>query len=169
MNRPLIRTLVFCVLLNIITGIVVYRIVSHLNKKTAVVDVIQLCDQYNLKKELEAHEKVKLEAINAQLDSIANKFRMAQATKNTEEANKLGNAYGYLKTQLQNEYNQGNKEINEQIWKRLNPILEEYGKRHELHLIIGANGMGTVLYNDEYFDITKDVIKYVNKKYEQGS
>jgi len=29
--------------------------------------------------------------------------------------------------------------------------------------------MGSVLYNDAYYDLTDDVVKFVNKKYEEGN
>jgi outer membrane protein len=133
------------------------------------VDTVKLFDQFNMKKELESREKVKLEMLGKQMDSIGNMLKMAQATKNEEDIKKLTYSYSYMKTSLEEEYKQGNHDINEQVWKRLNPALDEYGKKNGLHLIIGANGMGTVLYNEEAFDLTNDVIKYVNKKYEEGN
>lgn len=45
------------------------------------------------------------------------------------------------------------------LWKSM-------AKKRHLHLIIGANGMGSVLYNDDYYDMTNDLINYANKEYE---
>jgi outer membrane protein len=94
---------------------------------------------------------------------------MAKATRNEDEIKKLAYAYNNMKNNLENAYRQSNQEINEQVWRRLNPILEEYGKKRGLHLLLGANGMGSVLYNDDYYDMTNDLINYVDKKYEIGN
>ena len=111
----------------------------------------------------------KLQAISKQVDSIANQLELARASRNEDEVKKMTYGYNYMKTNLENEFRRSNRDINEQVWKRLNPVVEEYGKMKGLHVIIGANGMGSVLYNDEYLDLTEDIIKYVNNKYEAGN
>jgi len=151
-----------------VTGLIVYGLVIRLNRKTAVVDAVKLFNGYNMKKDLEGQVKGKLEFLSKQMDSVQNKWRMVSAAKEQDSAKMLSTIYGMLKQKLQDEYTQSNKMINTEVWKRLNPLIESYGKKHGLHLIIGANGMGTVLYEDNYYDMTDDLIKYVNSKYEQG-
>ncbi len=163
------KILVYCFLMCVATGVTVYMLTEREHKKVGVIDAVKLFDQFHMKKEMEAKEKVKLEGIKKQLDSVESLVRIAQASKNEEEVKKQAYAYGYFKAQLEKQFKQGNQEINEQVWKRLNPMMDEYGKSKGLHLIIGANGMGSVLYNDEHFDLTPDAIKYVNKKYEEGN
>jgi outer membrane protein len=163
------RIILYCLLMCVITGCIVYSLAIYQTKKIGVVDAIKLFDSYNMKLELEAQAKIKLQKEGGQLDSIENKFKMAQAAKNDSDIKMLGHRYNTLKAILQNDFKEGNKEINVQIWKRLNPLVEAYGKQNHLHLIIGANGMGTVLYEDSYFDMTDDMIKFVNKKYEEGN
>jgi len=155
--------------MSLLSGFVVYQLIQRQYKKIAVADAVKLFDQFNLKKELETKEKGKLESINRQVDSIGRLLQLAQATRNADTVKRLSYAYGYMKAELESEYKKGNHDINEQVWKRLNPAVDEYGRAHKLHLIIGANGMGSVLYNDDYYDITPDLIKYVNKKYEEGN
>jgi len=169
MKRSHLTIIAYCILISAISGYIVFSLVESLNKKTAVADAVQLFNEYDMKKELEGKEKVHLQVMSNQLDSISNQLRVAQALKNEAEIKRLGEGYNYLKARLQNEYTQSNQQINEAVWKRLNPILQEYGKKKKLHLMIGANGMGTVLYNDDYYDITKDLIKYVNKRYQEGN
>lgn len=163
------KTVFVCCLMCIITGITVYLLVQRQFKKIGVVDAVKLFDNFNMKKELEANAKTKLQAISKQVDSIGNLLQMARATRNEDETKNLSYAYNYIKATLENEYKQSNHDINEQVWKRLNPVVDEYGRKEGLHLIIGANGMGSVLYNDDYYDLTADLIRYVNKKYENGN
>jgi len=163
------RTGLYCFLMCLVTGISVYFLNARENRKTGVVDAVKLFNQYNMKKELEGQAKGKLQMITKELDSVTNKLRMAKASKNEEEEKSLFGTYRYLKESLDAEYKQTNDDINAAVWKRLNPLINEYGKKKKLHLIIGANGMGSVLYNDDYYDLTSEVISYVNKKYEEGN
>lgn len=163
--RMFLTTLLLCCL----TGVIVWFINVRSMKKIAVVDAVRLFDSYNMKKDLENGAKAKLEADSRQMDSASNKLKMAQAIRNDTAIRTWTNACIFLKQQLQNDYSKTNRDINTQVWKRLNPVINDYGKLKGFHLIIGANGMGTVLYDDSYLDVTDDMIKYVNKRYEQGS
>jgi outer membrane protein len=85
------------------------------------------------------------------------------------ELEQLYKTFCQAKATFEQEYQESNQSINEQVWKRLNPLIDEYGKAKGFRLIIGANGMGSVLYNDEYYDQTKELTDFVNKKYEEGN
>lgn len=164
------KILIYCAILCLLTGTMVYWAISRQQKKIAVVDAVQLFDNFNMKKELEELEKGKLQKASKQLDSMGNALQMAKGLNKTEqELRNLSYQYNYMKTKFDEDYTQSNRDINAQVWKRLNPLLDEYGKKHGLHLIIGANGMGSVLYTDEYYDITNDVTQYINKRYATGS
>ena len=155
--------------MSLATGLSLYWVEEWQFRKIAVIDAVKLFDNFHLKKELEATAKTKLQAIQREADSIRNQLQMAQATRNEDNIKKLSYAFGYIKNTLETEYKKSNQDINEQVWKRLNPAIEEYGKRKGLHIIIGANGMGSVLFNDDRYDLTNDAISYINRKYEEGN
>jgi outer membrane protein len=164
------KILLYCFLMCVLTGATVIWMVNRNEKKIAVVDAVKLFDSYNMKKELEEIAKNQLQTESKQLDSVSNALNMAKATnKGDDEVKKLAYSYNYLKSKLENDYTQSNHDINEKIWKRLNPLLNEFGKMNQLHLVIGANGMGSVLYNDAFYDRTEEVIKFVNKRYAEGN
>ncbi len=164
-----IRILLICFLMCLVTGISLNMIFEKKQKKIGVVDAVRLFDKFNMKTEMEAKAKVKLQLLNGQVDSIGNQLNLAKATQDEAATKKLAYAYDYIRSELDKEYTRSNREINEQVWKRLNPAVEAFGKQEKLHVIIGANGMGSVLYNDDYYDLTDKLIEYVNKKYEEGS
>jgi outer membrane protein len=151
------------------TGITVFLVLGKDEKKIAVIDAVRLFNEFNLKKELEAKDKSGLERLGKQIDSISSQLKIAQASKNTQEEQRLGYLYEYMKNGLEKEFEKSNQMINEQVWKRLNKIIDEYGKKKGYRLIIGANGMGTVLYSDNYYDVTNEAVAFANKKYEEGN
>ena len=164
------KTLFYCLILCILTSFIAYRILKGEQRKIAVVDTVKLFDGYDMKKDLERMAREKLQGEGQQLDSISNELQRARASNNnTEGLERLTYVYNQFRAKLEDDYKQSNHDINEQVWKRLNPLLDEYGKNKKLHLIVGANGMGTVLYNDESLEQTAEVIKFVNKRYAEGN
>lgn len=161
-----IKVLLICLLMCVGTGVTTYYAVKRQNKKIAVADAVRLFDQFNMKKEMEASAKVKLDMLNKQADSVGSLLQAARAVHDEEAEKKFTYAYSYFRSSFDEEYTRSNREINEQVWKRLNPTVEEFGRKMQLHVIIGANGMGSVLYNDDYYDVTEELIKYVNARYE---
>ena len=55
--------------------------------------------------------------------------------------------------------------MNEDIWKRLNLLIKEYGKANGYDYIFGAQGDGNIMYANESKDISEDVIDFCNKSY----
>lgn len=160
----MIKHIITSSLITVIACSLTYFIIRSDQKKTAVVDVVRLFNEYHMKIELEKEVAGRLTYIGHILDSLNQQIRIY---KTAEAApTELIEQYRHVKAQLDKEYTDGNQQINEQVWKRLNPLVAKYGKEKGLHLIIGANGMGSVLYNDAYYDLTNDLIYYANKNYE---
>lgn len=164
-----LRVLLYCTLMCVITGFAVYNIIKHHQlKKITVVDVVILFNTYIMKKELEDIAKTQLRQDSRQLDSIGNMLQKEKALNNNEEINRLVYIYDIWKTKLDNDYVQSNENINRQVWKRQNPLLNEFGTKNGYHLIIGANGMGSVLNTGGYSDVTNDAITYINRRHAEG-
>jgi outer membrane protein len=54
---------------------------------------------------------------------------------------------------------------NDQLWKQINQYVEEYGKANGYAFIYGANGTGNLMYADTTYNITPEVIRFINEKY----
>lgn len=141
------------------------------DKKIAVVDAVKLFNSYKMKAELEAGTAGRLKFLAHQADSLKQAFAVQSKVKGMPDTlmERLYVTFRKAEAAVEQEYQQSNQSINEQVWKRLNPLIDEYGKARGFRLIIGANGMGSVLYNDDYYDKTQELTDYVNKKYENGN
>ena len=137
--------------------------------KVGYADAVRLFDGFNMKMELEHNEKVKLESMGLAMDSLKKKLQMVEAAGDAETVKSVGTAFQVSKQELEQEYARGNKEISSMVWKRLNPLVSEYGKQSGIRLLMGANGMGSILYADSSYDRTEELIKYVNKRYADGN
>lgn len=170
MNKQDLRTLLIsvgvCAIM--IMGVLFYF--HHSNKKIAVVDAIQVFNSFKMKQELESKTSGLLDNLGRRADSLKSDLSGKSKVKDFPKAEleKLYIQYRNAQGELEQTYQQTNQEINQEVWKRLNPLIDDYGKEGGYRLIIGANGMGSVLYNDDYYDRTKEVIDFVNKRYEEG-
>lgn len=136
--------------------------------KIIVIDAIKVFNEFKMKKDLEAKVDVKLKDYSMQLDSV--KAIMDNAIKRNDSvtARSMSGYLQMLQEEASRAYQVSNQTINEQVWKRLNPLIDAYGKKEKYRVIIGANGMGSVLYKDDGVDKTEAVIKYINANYEKG-
>lgn len=171
MDKNTLRHLFITILLCGITAATLLIINRQSNRKIAVVDAVKLFNDFKMKQELEAKAGGALKYLGHQADSLKSELGARSKLKDFPEAEleKLYVQFRKAQGQLEQAYQESNQSINEEVWKRLNPLIDQYGKEEGLRLIIGANGMGSVLYNDDYYDKTKEITDYVNKRYEQGN
>jgi outer membrane protein len=130
--------------------------------KVVYADAIRLFNEYQFKKDMERESQGVLNRLKHEADSVSVIYKV---NPNDIGAQQL---MAEKQRQLSEGFNKVNKEINEKVWQRLNPKIQEFGKNNNVEMLIGANGMGTVLYADESRDITDALIKYVNENYEKA-
>lgn len=141
---------------------------SRLNK-IVVIDVIEVFNEFQMKKDLEKRVEAPLAKIAGQVDSMKALVQQAERSGDETTYNKYMQSLFQMQQEAQSAYELSDKNINEQVWKRLNPLIDEFGKKNNYKVIIGANGMGTVLYNEEQVDRTKELIRFINNAYEKGN
>jgi outer membrane protein len=148
--------------------------------KTAYVDTSVLMKEYTATKDLDAKYKAKGEEKGRQLQAEINRFKQeaqsfqAQAQANGQEwAQKKGaelqkreqmlaQAQQALAQQLQQE---GGAEM-DSIVSSMKKTIKAYGKEKGYSYIYGTgDSNASVLYAEEKFDITKDILKILNDKY----
>lgn len=134
-------------------------------KKIVVVDAVKLFNGFRMKTELEKADEAMLKQKKHKCDSIENILRII-GKETSDIPRELSDEYRKAQIDFQGTYENSNREINQQVWQRLNPLLMEFGRAKHFSIIIGANGMGSVLYNHTDYDATAEAILYVNKNYE---
>jgi outer membrane protein len=140
-------------------------------RKIGFVDTVKLVNEYQLKKELEKSEDRKLSALRSHADSLSAIYNVARTATDADQhtVKALEGQLQQLGNIFQQEFDRSNQEINEKVWTRLNADIQEYARKEGMQLIVGANGMGTVLYGNTTMDHTNDLIQFVNNKYQHGN
>jgi len=148
--------------------------------KTAYVDTSVLMKEYTATKDLDAKYKAKGEEKGRQLEAEINRFKQeaqnfqAQAQANGQEwaqkkgselqrrEQQLAQAQQMLSQQLQQE---GGAEM-DSIVSTVKKTIKAYGKEKGYSYIYGTgDSNASVLYAEDKFDITKEIIKILNDKY----
>lgn len=127
------------------------------------VDTIRLNNEFNYTKDMFKQVETKFVPVKKEMDSLST---LLQVSKNDSQLIRM---YQEREEILLANYKNIEPQVQEKAWERLNAMIEEYCIEKKIKLIIGANGMGTVLYGEEDIDLTSDLINYVNKKYETGN
>ena len=154
-NLPLI------VLSTILLGVIIYLFTDR-GEKIVYIDTIKLLNEFKYKKDLEQNYEKALISSKNHYDSIAVLAKMQPGNDTLqyllkEEEQRFSGVYGQIK-----------ENITQKSWERLDPLIKQFGAEHKFKILIGANGMGTVLYGSEDNDQTQRLIDFVNKEYDQA-
>lgn len=139
---------------------------SFFVRDTVYVDIGKVLENYTYKKELEKNATGNLMVVKNMIDSLRLVGSMKAAGP---ERSRLDSNVSHLESEFARYIRQSNEAITQKVWERLNPAIQQFGKEHSYKIIVGANGMGTVLYGDPRCDITNELTAFVNKSYEKGN
>jgi len=147
--------------------------------KTAYVDTAELMKEYTETKDLEAKYKAQAAEKGRQLEAEISRFKQDAAFfQQNAQANgqewaqkngaalqrreqQLAQAQQALQMQLQQE---SGKEMDSLV-KGVKKFIKEYGKQKGYAYIYGTGDAASILYAEEKYDITKDIVKLLNDKY----
>ena len=147
--------------------------------KTAYVDTSVLMKEYTEAKDLEAKYKAQSEEKGRQLQAEINRFKQdaanfqSQAQANGQawaqqkgaELQKKEQQLGYAQQQLAQQLQQESGVEMDSLVSGVKKFIKNYGKKNGYSYIYGTGDAASVLYAEDKYDITKDIIKALNEKY----
>lgn len=131
---------------------------SCANRDVAYVDIYKVHQEFEL-------QKVYANDLKMYKDSAINSIDSYILSTNLYNPANLEDIKKTYFEQIQRTISLRTDSLNAIIWKRLNPLIQEYGKENKYKMIFGANGTGNLLYSDSSLDISNSLIIYINKKY----
>jgi outer membrane protein len=150
--------------------------------KTAYVDTSELMKEYTEAKDLEAKYKAQADEKGRLLEAEINRFKQeaanfqSQAQANGQawaqqkgaELQKREQQLGYAQQQLSQQLQQESGKEMDSLVSGVKKFIKAYGKEKGYSYIFGTGDVASVLYAEEKFNITKDLIKVLNEKYKAG-
>jgi outer membrane protein len=143
--------------------------------QTAYINTDKVFNEFIMKKQLEIDYKKVGETRKLTLDSLMLQLNMLEnmlTQSSNPDKQKL-----QLYRIKQKEYEEKRESIeranesllnkyNEQIWTQINQYVKDYGIKKNYDYIYGANGDGAIMYANEALNITNEITKYINDRYE---
>ncbi len=147
--------------------------------KTAYVDISKLLEEYTEVKDIDAKYKTKGEEIGRKMEVEEANFK-SDAAYFQKNAQANGQAWAQQKgaelQKRQQELEYAAQTIAQQLRsehgaemdtlaKNVKKFVKDYGKEKGYSYIYGTGDANTILYAEEKYDITKEIVKLLNDKY----
>lgn len=150
--------------------VVIYRSENNV----VYVDSGKIFNEFELAKKLNKELENTLKARQSILDTMFSKINSLTVQVKFDKL-KDQKMISYL-AQIEEEYYLKQKQFEEdnrasnnayltKVWNQLNQYIMEYGKKHRLSFVFGANGNGNIMYANEEKNITDEILTYVNDRY----
>lgn len=151
--------------------------------KTAYVDTTVLMKEYTESIDIQAKYKAKAEEKGRQLEAEVNRFKQdannfqAQAQANGQawaqqkgaELQKRQQQLEYAQQALSQQLQQEGGTEMDSLVTNVKKFIKNYGKEKGYAYIYGTGEPATILYAEDKFDITKDIVKLLNDKYKAST
>jgi len=151
--------------------------------KTAYVDTSVLMKEYTEAKDLDAKYKSQAEEKGRQLDAEIKRFQQeasnfqnqAQANgrewaqKKAAELQKREQELAYAQQALASKLQQEGGAEMDTLISGVKKFIKAYGKEKGYAYIFGTGDAASILYAEDQYDITKEIIKALNDKYKSAS
>lgn len=147
--------------------------------KTAYVDTSKLLEEYTEAKDVEAKYKAKSEEMGKELENEIAKFKsdaanfqknaqangQAWAQQKGAELQKREQQLSYAQQGMLQQLQQESGVEMDSLVKGIKSFIKDYGKEKGYAYIYGTGESVSILYAEDKYDITKEMIKLLNDKY----
>ncbi|MBI3518110.1 MAG: OmpH family outer membrane protein [Bacteroidetes bacterium] len=173
--KSLITTILISGLISFV-ALFIYNRMYH--TKTAYIEIKKVFNGFQMKKELEKEYEKTQKGRDKILDSLSFNLKLMSKHLNERKNSKIEipkdeiyqfeyNREEFLK--LKKQYQEDNAVLSQkydnQILAQLTQYVIEYGKKNNYDIILGADGNGSLMYSKESYNISEDIIVYINNKY----
>lgn len=159
------RHLYLLIVVAIVLSLLSLFLVFYLQPSVGYIDSVQVYNEFQLKKELEGRISGVQKAKQRTLDSLVVELEMLKKENRLADFGRKKEYYLILEEKYQRENEQLVAEYQSQIWKQLNQYIKDYGRDESYDMIWGASGDGSLVYSESGKNLTEDVIRYVNDRY----
>ena len=148
--------------------------------KIGYVDSVKIMDDYQEKIDVEARVKTKADAMGRKRDSISQAFQMElqqfqskaqsmlqqSAQEEYAQLQQRGQQIGQRLQQEEQQLQQNSQTQMDSLVKKVKKEIRAYGKANGYTYILGGGEGGSVIYGEDANDVTNEILKILNDKYE---
>ena len=148
--------------------------------KIGYVDSVKIMDDYQEKIDVEARFKTKADAMGRKRDSISQAFQMElqqfqskaqsmlqqSAQEEYAQLQQRGQQIGQRLQQEEQQLQQNSQTQMDSLVKKVKKEIRAYGKANGYTYILGGGEGGSAIYGEDANDVTNEILKILNDKYE---
>lgn len=164
--------ILFVLLFVAFASFVVFQYKTH--PKVGYVNIKEIYEGFEMKKQMEqkylkikkSREKI-LDSLKFELNTLLKQID-SEKQKNPltiREFELKRDLFLQKKTSFEEENNALTAEYDQGILTQLNQYIKDYGIQNNFSLLFGSDGNGSLMYGTEELNKTKEVLEYVNSKY----
>ncbi len=168
------RNLIITSFIVIVATIVLVSYMHTNEKKTAFINLKQVFEEFEYKKEMEGKLKAVQQERQKIIDSL--EFELRLFAKQLESERKPTNSDIVLfeakrddLSRKQQQFEEDNtaliEKYDKQIIGQLNQYVADFGQKEGYKYIFGNDGNGNIMYGSESENVTSQVIKFINNRY----
>ena len=147
---------------------------SNNQPKAAYIKTAEVFAKFNGKKELEARldkeertMKTIVDSLTLDLKFLQKKIEQGDKNSKTIEAfQKKQMLLRQKEREFKDAFQYTSQKYTDEIWKQINQYIVEFGEQNKYDFIYGASGNGNLMYGSDAYNITDQVLEYINRKYE---
>jgi outer membrane protein len=159
--------------------------VSTPNKefKTAYIDVVEMMKENLESKDINTKHENLIKAKGTDFEKKVAQFKaevqgleanaksngMEWAQRKSQELQRREQELAQLEQRIMSEARQAHAVESDSLTSRIKKYIKEYGKKNNYSYIYGTGEANSVLYAEESFDITNEMIDLLNEQYKPGS
>lgn len=134
--------------------------------RVAYVSVPEVFNGFDMKVEVEKKYQNVSEQRKLILDSLKFDFNQRLDSESPDVLEPLRREILYKERQYEESNAALIEQSNQEILTQLNVYMKEFGEKNDYDLILGAQGNGSLIYATEPHNVTKEMLDFVNARYQ---
>lgn len=151
-----------------------FSVTQYLNKeKIAYIDINYVYENYNAKAERQVEldymldkQKTVLDSFEFDIKGLYDQYELGASKELENEIILKEKNYQRVYDEFSNISNEQRERFINEIMDQINTNVKTFGKENNYKLILGANGSGSLMYAQDEINVSDQVLKYLNSKYE---
>ena len=134
-------------------------------QKIGFIENVKVFEEFEMKKDYDAKIQANLKSEIKILDSLQILSNKMEIQGNLELFKSVTQEYYQKQEQYNQLFQNLSSKYTQEVNSRLNEYIKDFSNEKDFDIILGSGGEGNVMFTKEKYNITDELIKYINKKY----
>lgn len=154
-------------LILLLGGLIGWSLGSRQSNKVAYIQTAKVFAEFQMTQELDAKLDNTRQARQTIIENLNLRMQAMQSRRAPlDSLDAIRRELSHRQDQFSEDNAFQSEQYTDQIWTQLNQYLQDYCETEGVTYLFGANGTGNLMGADQSYDLTDEVIAFVNQKYQ---